>query len=223
MQHPNIVRLLDHGRAGTYNYLVMEWIDGPSLRQVIANTNQANRLLEFNDVLRWFEQVIEGLEAIHASGMVHRDIKPSNILIGPDRVAAITDLGLAKRIDIDATSYTTTGNTPGTFFYMAPEQQNTPDAVDARADQYALGVTFYELLTGTKPFGAWLPASKVNPNVPEKIDTILARLLSPKPSCRYSDMRELHQRSSTFPPLLLPRRSSTRWNRRARLMSAKTN
>ena len=73
---------------------------------------------------------------------------------------------------------------------MAPEQLNTPDAVDARADQYSLGVTFYELLTGAKPFGTWLPASKINPNVPESFDTILARLLSPKPSCRYSDMRE---------------------------------
>ena len=190
MQHPNIVRLLDHGMAGTYNYLVMEWIDGPSLRQVITNTNQANRPLGFNDALRWLQQVVKGLEAIHSSGMVHRDIKPSNILIGSDGVARITDLGLAKRINIDATSYTTTGNTPGTFFYMAPEQLNTPDAVDARADQYALGVTFYELLTGAKPFGTWLPASKINPNVPESFDTILARLLSPKPSCRYSDMRE---------------------------------
>src|SRR5436309_8963200 len=100
--------------------------------------------------------------------MIHRDIKPSNILIGPDRMARIADLGIAKRIDSETTSYTTTGHAPGTFAYMAPEQIAAPDTVDGRTDLYALGMTFHELLTGARPVGAWRPASMVNPSVPRR-------------------------------------------------------
>ncbi len=200
MQHPNIVRLLDHGRAGTYNYLVMEWIQGPSLRKVIADRKQASRLPEFNDVLRWFEQMARGLAAIHAAGMVHRDIKPSNILIGADGVARITDLGLAKRVDVDGGTVTTTGHAPGTVLYMAPEQLESPDTVDARADQYALGVTFYEVLTGCRPQGSWPAASTDNPTVPQWFDPIIARLTARRREQRFSGMFEVLESLPKAPP-----------------------
>ena len=86
-----------HGRAAIYNYLVMEWIDGSSLRQVISDMGQANRLVDFNEASSWFKQVVRGLEAIHASGMVHLDIKPSNILISADRVGELPTSGLSGK------------------------------------------------------------------------------------------------------------------------------
>ena len=135
VRHPNVVKLLDHGHAGRCPYLVLEWIEGQSLRQVIAEARAAGKPTEFLVAIRWFEQVCKGLAAIHAVGLVHRDLKPSNILIRADGVARIADLGIAKRIDADQTAYTTTGFVPGTFEYMAPEQWNcSRDAVDGRTD-----------------------------------------------------------------------------------------
>ena len=191
VRHPNVVKMLDHGMVGRCPYLVLEWIEGPSLREVIAKDRRAGKLTDFVDALRWFEQVAKGLAAIHAVGMVHRDLKPSNLLIGPDGVARVADLGIAKRIDAGHTSYTTTGHAPGTFEYMAPEQIAAPDTVDGRADLYALGVTFHELLAGTRPVGAWRPASEVNPTVPKSFDAVLGRLLAPRPSDRYGDIHDL--------------------------------
>ena len=116
---------------------------------------------EFEDVLRWFAQVCKGLAAVHAVGIIHRDIKPSNILIAQDGHVLLADLGVGKRADANQTALTTTGQLPGTYEYMAPEQFSAPDTVDQRTDLYSLGVTFYELLTGERPMGAWLPASQI--------------------------------------------------------------
>jgi peptidyl-prolyl cis-trans isomerase A (cyclophilin A) len=198
VRHANVVKLLNHGKSGRFAYLVLDWIEGPSLRQVIAEANRAGKLTNFVTAFRWFEQVCKGLAAIHAVGLIHRDLKPSNILIGPDGLARIADLGIAKRVDAGQTAYTTTGNAPGTFQYMAPEQLNAPDTVDGRADLYSLGVTFYELLTGARPVGAWHPASKVNPSVPKTFDTVQDRLLAPRPEQRYSDIFEFLAAISTL-------------------------
>ena len=96
VRHPNVVGLLDRGKSGRFNFLILEWIDGPSLRQVIAEANQSGKPTAFKRALRWFEQMCRGLAAIHRVGLVHRDIKPSNILIAPGGVARITDFGIAK-------------------------------------------------------------------------------------------------------------------------------
>ncbi len=191
VRHPNVVKLLDHGKSGRYNFLALEWIEGPSLREVIADANRAGKLTDFAAASRWLGQVGKGLAAIHAVGMIHRDLKPSNILIGPDGVARVADLGIAKRIDAAHTSYTTTGHAPGTFEYMAPEQHYAPDTVEGRADLYALGVSFYELLIGMRPVGAWSPASEVNLTVPRLFDEVLGRLMAPRPTDRYADIHEL--------------------------------
>ena len=192
VRHPHVVELLDHGKSGRFPFLVLEWIEGPSLRQVIAEANRSGTLTDFATAVLWFEQVANGLAAIHAAGMVHRDIKPSNILIGPDGAARIADLGIAKRIDAEYTTYTRTGHAPGTFEYMAPEQTNAPDTVDGRSDLYSLGLTFYELLTGSRPVGAWSSASEVNPTVPKVFDRILGKLLAPRPERRYRNDYELY-------------------------------
>jgi serine/threonine protein kinase/tetratricopeptide (TPR) repeat protein len=204
VRHANVVNLLDHGTAGRYPYLVLEWVEGPSLRQVIADAGRAARMMDFTVVLRWLEQVASGLAAIHTLGLVHRDLKPSNILIGQDGVARIADLGIAKPIDAGKMSYTTTGHAPGTFQYMAPEQFNAPDTVDGRTDLYALGMTFYELLTGIRPMGSWRPASQLNPSVPKVFDPIIEKLLAPRPSQRYSDVGALLAALSPFHPAPSP-------------------
>jgi serine/threonine protein kinase len=190
VRHPGVVQLLDHGRSGRFSFLVLEWIEGPSLRQVIAHT-KVGEVKNFASAYLWFEQVCKGLAAIHAAGLVHRDLKPSNILFGPDRTAKIADFGIAKPLDAEASASTETGHAPGTFAYMAPEQWSAPDTVDGRADLYALGVTFYELFTGTRPVGAWPPTSELNRTVPGWFDNIIRRLLAQKPSDRFADVHEV--------------------------------
>ena len=105
--------------------------------------------------------------------------------------ALLTDLGIAKRIDRTETALTMTGQLPGTFEYMAPEQLSAPDSVDQRADLYSLGVTFYEVLTGERPVGAWLPASATNASIPVAFDAVLARLLARRPEERYAGIRDV--------------------------------
>ena len=114
-------------------------------------SRRAQQLPRFENVLPWFDQVCKGLAAVHAVGVIHRDIKPSNILIAQDGHVLLSDLGVGKRADANQTALTTTGQLPGTYEYMAPEQLSAPDTVDQRTDLYALGVTFYELLTGDRP------------------------------------------------------------------------
>ena len=132
VQHPNVVKLLDHGKSGRFHFLALEWIDGFTLRRVLAKTTKGGKQVDFKIGFRWFEQVCKGLSAIQAAGLVHRDIKPSNILIGRDGNVRIADMGIAKRTDLGQTAYTTTGHAPGTFEYMAPEQFSAPDTVDRR-------------------------------------------------------------------------------------------
>jgi tetratricopeptide (TPR) repeat protein len=190
VRHPNVVKLLDHGRVGRIRFIIMEWVDGPSLRDVITSGRKDGRT-EFAIAFRWFKQVCKGLAAIHAVGIVHRDIKPSNILIGPDGIARVVDLGIARRTDTTETARTMTGLESGTYEYMAPEQSISGAGVDCRADLYSLGVTFYELLASDRPVGAWRPASESNPSVPTRFDSVLDRLLARQASDRYDDVHDL--------------------------------
>ncbi|MEI8375737.1 MAG: SUMF1/EgtB/PvdO family nonheme iron enzyme [Planctomycetota bacterium] len=198
VSNANVVRLLSYGRAEQFRYLIMEWVDGHNLRDTIADMKQRQKMPSFENVLPWFEQVCKGLAAVHAVGVIHRDIKPSNILIAQDGHVLLADLGVGKRADTNQTALTTTGQLPGTYEYMAPEQLSAPDTVDQRTDLYSLGIMFYELLTGDRPVGAWLPASQINPTVPPVFDQILSRLLARKPENRYSDIHDLLAAASVF-------------------------
>jgi serine/threonine protein kinase len=197
VRDPNVVRLLAHGRSGRLDFLVTEWVDGPSLAGLIAGYARAGMHAEFAEARRWLAQAARGLTAIHAAGLVHRDVKPANILIGADGRAKVVDLGIARGLDAAETDLTATGLIPGTFAYMAPELLTSPGSVDARADLFALGVTFYQLLTGGLPSGSWRPASDINPTVPVRFDAILARLLRPRPEDRYPDADALLEDCST--------------------------
>jgi len=191
VEHANVVRFVSDGRAGEFDYLVMEWIEGDTLRDKIQQGRSQEQLIRFQSAAHWFRQVCKGLAAIHAVGVIHRDIKPSNILIDEDGDARVSDLGIAKRIESESEALTTTGQAPGTWVYMAPEQHNAPDTVDPRADLYALGATFYELLTCQQPIGGWSPASSVNETVPSSFDHVLTRLIAFRPSDRFADIHEV--------------------------------
>jgi serine/threonine protein kinase len=184
IDHPHVVRVLGSGETCGFSYLVMEWNDGRSLREIIQTNREASRYCDAATATRWFHEVLQGLSAIHDASMIHRDIKPANILIASDGHARVSDLGLVKQLGDEATACTTTGMVPGTFEYMSPEQFSSSSPIDQRSDLYSLGVTFYELLTGERPHGVWVPPSQINPDVPATFDQVLSNLLSRDPATR---------------------------------------
>jgi serine/threonine-protein kinase len=145
ISHPNVVPVLDAGEAGGLPYLVQKLIPGGSLHDRIAAAGR----LDVPTTMRLLAGPAEGIDALHASGLVHRDIKPANIMLDGDR-AYVTDFGLAK--DSQASNLTRPGQALGSLDYMAPEQIRGED-VSAATDIYALGCMIHECITGTPPFG----------------------------------------------------------------------
>ena len=203
IQHPNVVRLFDSGTEAGHRYLVMEWIEGETLKDKITQFFAASRLVSFDEALPWFKQICAGLMALHQQGIVHRDLKPSNVLIDSNNVARIVDLGIAKPMLNTDRSITTTGSAPGTFAYMAPEQHNAPDTVDERADIFALGATFLELLTGQMAIGVCKPANVVNSTVPQGFSDLLLLTMSQNAADRPQNLADiLTYLESHFPETL---------------------
>ena len=185
LDHPNIVRIYDFGhREGLY-YLVMELVDGVNLRQTI----EAGDLLP-EEALAVVPKICEALQYAHDQGVVHRDIKPENILVDLDGTIKIADFGLAKLSKEYDRRLTGTRQVMGTPHYMAPEQIEKPSEVDHRADIFALGVVFYELLTGELPVGRFPPPSeKVQVDV--RLDEVVLRTLEKEPGLRYQQASQL--------------------------------
>ena len=212
LDHPNIVRVYDFGhREGVY-YLVMEFVDGATLRQAIAAGGMAPE-----DALSLVPRICEALQYAHDQGVVHRDIKPENILLDRAGAVKIADFGLAKLTGTSAgPRLTQTAQVMGTPHYMAPEQIEKPDEVDHRADIYALGVVFYEMLTGELPVGRFPPPSqKVEVDV--RIDRVVLRTLEKEPSLRYQQASELGTAvESLSDPDRAPHRRERRRRRRSR-------
>jgi hypothetical protein len=195
LNHPNAVRIYDTGREDELVYLVMEHVDGPSLRQVLQRRPQ----LDCIAVAAIGEQVAAALGEAHAHGLVHRDVKPANILIASDGTVKVTDFGIAKALDSEAT-LTTPGTVVGTAAYVAPEQLEEGQ-VDARADVYALGVVLYECLTGRPAFAGdtptataamrltheLLPPRQLRADVPRLLDDVIVRSTRNDRTARYSD------------------------------------
>lgn len=186
--HPNIVAVHDFGHAaGTYYYLVMEFVDGVNLRQGMHAGAIAPEA-----ALTIVPQVCDALQYAHDAGVVHRDIKPENILLDRKGRIKIADFGLAKLLDQDGRDLTLT--TPrqvmGTVHYMAPEQMESPLRVDHRADIYSLGVVFYELLTGQLPLGRFDPPSR-KVHVDVRLDEVVLHALEREPRRRYQHASEV--------------------------------
>lgn len=202
IRQANVVDVYDFGQEDGTLYIVMQFIDGEDLKQLIQRTAP----LSIRDTRRIIGNVLDGLQAIHAAGIVHRDIKPQNVLIGKDGVARVTDFGVAE---VDVTSgLTGEGLTIGTVEYMAPEQaQGLP--LSAGADLYATGVMLYEMLTGTLPLqgsnaretmlqhinggltppGERLPHAGITP----AIDAVVAQILAKEPARRFGSARAMKQ------------------------------
>jgi serine/threonine-protein kinase len=197
--HDHVVPIYAVDGMGPIPYLVMAYIPGHSLQERIDETGP----LDVRETLRIGMQTAAGLAAAHAQGLVHRDIKPANILLenGVERVR-ITDFGLARAMD--EASQTQSGVLAGTPQYMAPEQA-AGEAIDYRTDLFSLGSVLYAMCTGHSPFraestvavlrricdGSPRPVREVNPDVPEWLAAIIARLLSKRPSDRFSSAEEV--------------------------------
>lgn len=189
LNHPNIVAIHDFGKKQDLHFLIMEYMDGMSLRELL-DAGQ----LPLGDALRIFEQVCQALAYAHAEGVVHRDIKPENILFNRMGHVALADFGLA-RLATDshaAVSLTQTRQAMGTLNYMAPEQWENPKAVDFRADIYSLGILLYEMLTGRIPRGSFPPASSISEATPV-IDDAIHRALKIDASDRHQSVQKFCQ------------------------------
>jgi serine/threonine protein kinase len=199
LDHPNIVRAIEYGQDGSTPFLVMEFVDGESLGQRIE---REGRLPEA-EAIRIIAQVAQGLHKAHKQGMIHRDVKPDNILVTPQGVAKLADMGLVKEIETDL-NLTRTGRGLGTPHFMAPEQFRNAKNADARCDIYSLAATLYMAVTGELPFrscsplDAWmkkvhneLPTPRqVAPELSERLDWAIRRAMTADPEQRPASCRE---------------------------------
>ncbi len=190
LNHPRIVTLYDFGEAQGRFYLLLEFIDGLTLRQLLRR-----RRLPPAEALVIVPHLCEALQYAHDQGIVHRDIKPENILIDKRGQAKIADFGIAKILEpkAEARGLTAGEQVLGTPHYMAPEQIESPGSVDHRADIYSVGVIFYEMLTGELPLGRFPPPSSRLPGskVDVRLDEIVLRALEKEPARRYQQAAEL--------------------------------
>jgi serine/threonine protein kinase len=208
LSHPGIVTIFDVGEEGT-PYLVMEYVDGQSLQHLVS---RENRTLPLSTTLRLVQEVAEALHYAHSQGVVHRDIKPANILVTPDGHPKIADFGIAK---LNQSELTLPGQVLGSPAFMAPEQLNE-EGVDSRSDLFSLGVIFYYMLTGHRPFQGNstttvcfklvnhepVPVSVLESKIPRELDKIVQRAMAKDPADRYqtgmamaSDIQEVRERS----------------------------
>ncbi len=189
LSHPGIVSVFEFGQRGPWSFLVMEFVEGASLRQMMrAKTIGARESLSI------VTQMCDALQFAHDKGVVHRDIKPENVLVTRDGRVKVLDFGLAKVVrGPQTTNLTQAHQVMGTPHYMAPEQWEKPASVDHRADIYALGVVFYELLTGELPLGRFQPPSQ-RVAVDVRLDDVVLRSLEKEPSRRYQQASEVKER-----------------------------
>jgi serine/threonine protein kinase len=186
LHHPNIVAVHDFGKAGPWPYLIMEFVDGLSLRQLYQT-----RKFAAEEALAVVPKICEALQYAHQQGVVHRDIKPENILIDVKGELKIADFGIAKLVGQQPEpGLTEDKQRIGTPHYMAPEQVEHPQDVDHRADIFSLGVVFYEMLTQELPLGRFAPPShKVVVDV--RLDEVVLRALEKEPELRYQQAKQV--------------------------------
>jgi hypothetical protein len=204
LDHPNIVHTYDSGQEGDLHYLVMEYVDGYNLQEIVERHGPM-------DVLRaahYIRQAALGLQHVHEAGLIHRDIKPANLLLDRRGVVRVLDLGLARfyHDHQDMLTRKCEGNSIlGTADYLSPEQARDSHEVDIRTDVYSLGATFYFLLTGHPPFEGKSVAQKLihhqlkaptpvrehRPEVPGGLAAVVATMMAKEPAQRYQNLTAL--------------------------------
>jgi len=201
LNHENIVKVLEVSENPGDYYYVMEYLDGRSLREDLLKRSKPYSIESFWPILR---QVTEGLSFAHAMNVVHRDVKPDNIFLLRDGTVKITDFGIARAADYEATHLTKTGVMLGTLAYVSPEQLQNAKNVDHRADIFSLAVVTYEALSGKLPFtgegiaqtivkimsSEEVPLNKLNSLIPEELAAVVSKGLRKKPKDRYRATKE---------------------------------
>ncbi len=196
LSHPNIVNVYDVGDDDGLYYIVMELVEGITLKKFIERKGK----LEVKEAVGIAIQIAQGMEAAHDNHIIHRDIKPQNIIISRDGKVKVTDFGIAKA----ATTNTVTQNAIGSVHYLSPEQARGGYS-DEKSDIYSLGVTMYEMLSGEVPFagdntvsvallhiqGEAAPLRELNPEVPVSVEKIVQKCMQKKPERRYLSASEL--------------------------------
>ncbi|MCT4508478.1 MAG: Stk1 family PASTA domain-containing Ser/Thr kinase [Tepidibacter sp.] len=198
LTHPNIVNIYDVGQDEEINYIVMEYVDGMNLKDLIKKKGA----LDYSYALDIMKQIAMALNQAHKNGIVHRDIKPHNILISEDNVAKVADFGIAKATT--SSTITVVGNVIGSVHYFSPEQARG-GYIDKTSDLYSLGIVLYEMLTGKVPFRGDTPVNialkhineyidfekDIPDNIPKDIKGLLYKLTQKKQSDRYQSAYEL--------------------------------
>ncbi|MBR6522089.1 MAG: Stk1 family PASTA domain-containing Ser/Thr kinase [Oscillospiraceae bacterium] len=204
LSHPNIVTVYDVSRSSDTEYIVMELIEGITLKQYM----QRRGALTWKEVLHFSTQISKALAHAHSRGIIHRDIKPHNILILADSSVKVTDFGIARLTNLQNTL---TNETLGSVHYISPEQAKGGN-IDARTDIYSLGVVMYEMLTGRLPFegdsavsiaiqhisSMPLQPREINSDVPVGLESITMRAMNPELSGRYQSAEILHEDLENF-------------------------
>jgi serine/threonine protein kinase len=165
LNHANIVQAFDVGEAGGYHYFVMEYVQGHTLYDELAQ----GKVFSEAEALRIIIQIARALEHAHKQGLVHRDVKPKNIMLTEEGVAKLADMGLARAVSDVEAAQAEAGRAFGTPYYISPEQIRGELSIDFRADIYSLGATLYHLVTGRVPFEAPTPAAVMHKHLKEQL------------------------------------------------------
>lgn len=198
LSDPNIVSVYDVGVDGDVYFIVMEYVDGITLKQYLIKKGR----LDYEEATNFIIDVAEALQCAHEHGIIHRDIKPQNIMLTADMTPKVTDFGIARAIT--SSTITMTNQTMGSVHYISPEQARG-GFVDERSDLYSLGIMYYELLTGELPFDEEntvsiaikhiqediTPPKAILPEIPQSVSDVVVRLCQKKPDDRYQDCEEL--------------------------------
>lgn len=201
LSHPNIVEMYDVGEDNGDYYIVMEYVEGKTLKQYMKKRN--NGRLTISEAVDIMLQLTDGISHAHDSYIIHRDLKPQNIMIQDDGKIKITDFGIAMALN--STQLTQTNSVMGSVHYLPPEQA-TGKGATIKCDIYSMGILFYELLTGMLPFKGEnaveialkqmkepIPSvKKQNPSIPQSIENIILKSTAKNPKNRYNDVKEMH-------------------------------
>ncbi len=203
LNHPNIVQAYDIGVQKKHHYIVMEYVEGRDLQNLVKETGT----LDYDQAANYIRQAAEGLAYAHQSGLIHRDIKPANLLVDPRGIVKLLDLGLARFTDEETPSLTIAHdeNVLGTADYLAPEQAVDSHRVDYRADIYSLGCTLYYLLTGHPPFPTGTLPQRIQAHqtksptsifldrsdAPQALVDVCTRMMAKSPEARIQTAREV--------------------------------